>query len=334
MRGRPGRVLPSVIVGGLLVCGLALGAGTATAAASTCKNGADSYDISTSTDVTAVVDGGQCALTSGAGATALSAALALLPPVPAAPASGGAGSASDTTTSDTPAAGAGAAEPSTGGATSPSSQNGQPAAPVKSRTKQTKRPSAPALATPAPAALPGPVVAAPRAAVPAPPLAALAPALTSRFAPAAFAAASLPGGLGSSLFSANAFDPSLLFGGSPVGTAAAQLYVPTTDQAVTSVSRAEPLATGAPHGLSTPVVVAAIALACVVAIGMRRRVLSRLPRRELAAGYLDPGHLDPAQSDLGQGDFGQSDSDQSYLGQADDADRALLSTDVREPVAG
>jgi hypothetical protein len=333
MRGRPGRVLPSVIVGGLLVSGLALGAGTATAAASTCKNGADTYDISKSSDVTADVDGGQCALTSGAG-MALSAALALLQPVPAAPASGGAGSASDTTTSETPAAGAGAAEPSTGGATNPSSQNGQSAAPVKSRTKQTKRPSAPALATPAPAALPAPVVAAPRAAVPAPPLAALAPALTSRFAPAAFAAASLPGGLGSSLFSANAFDPSLLFGGSPVGAAAAQLYVPTTDQAVTSVSRAEPLATVAPHGLTTPVVVAAIALACVVALGMRRRVLSRLPRRELAAGYLDPGPVDLGQADLDQSDLGQSELDQSDFGQADDADRALLSTDDREPVAG
>src|SRR4051794_37067393 len=82
MRGGPGRVLPSVIVGGLLVGGLALGMGTAVAAADTCTDGPDTYDITNSTEVGGA--GGPCVLKSGATSTSLSAALNLLTKIPAA----------------------------------------------------------------------------------------------------------------------------------------------------------------------------------------------------------------------------------------------------------
>ncbi len=58
MRGGPGRVLPSVIVGGLLMGGLALGTGAASAATVQLQTATKTYDIASSARTWSVVDGG------------------------------------------------------------------------------------------------------------------------------------------------------------------------------------------------------------------------------------------------------------------------------------
>jgi hypothetical protein len=96
---------------------------------------------------------------------------------------------------------------------------------------------------------------------------------------------SLPGGLSSGLFGANFGNPALL-AGTPLGAAAASLYQPQADSAVSTVSHSEALAAGAPRGIGTPAAIAAIALACVVGILVRSRVLRRIARRDVMADVL------------------------------------------------
>jgi hypothetical protein len=139
-----------------------------------------------------------------------------------------------------------------------------------------------------PAALPpAGAVAAPPAALPglrlAPGLGLPGLGLPAGFAPSALAGGSLPGGLSSGLFGANFGNPALL-AGTPLGAAAASLYQPQADSAVTTVSNSQALAAGAPRGIGTPTAIAAVALACVVGILVRSRVLRRLARREAVGG--------------------------------------------------
>ena len=156
-----------------------------------------------------------------------------------------------------------------------------------------------------PPALPGAVAAAPPAALPGLPLAPGlgAPALTGAFAPSALAGGSLPGGLSSSLFGANFGNPALL-AGTPLGAAATSLYQPQADSAVTTVSHSEALAAGAQRGIGTPTAIAAIALAGVVGILVRSRVLRRIARREPVGAYpfeealeVDSAAVEPAPAD-------------------------------------
>ncbi len=157
----------------------------------------------------------------------------------------------------------------------------------------------------APAALPPAVAAAPPAALPGLPLAPGLglPALGGAFAPSALAGGSLPGGLSSSLFGANFGNPALL-AGTPLGAAATSLYQPQADSAVTTVSHSEALAAGAQRGIGTPTAIAAIALAGVVGILVRSRVLRRIARREPVGAYpfeealeVDSAAVEPAPAD-------------------------------------
>jgi hypothetical protein len=149
-----------------------------------------------------------------------------------------------------------------------------------------------------PAALPAGGVVAPPAALPGLPLAPGLglPALGAGFAPSALAGGSLPGGLSSGLFGANFGNPALL-AGTPLGAAAASLYQPQPDSAVTTVSHSEALAAGAPRGIGTPAAIAAIALACVVGILVRSMVLRRIARRDVVAdGFAD----DPSATEFAE----------------------------------
>ena len=280
MRGGPGRVLPSVIVGGLLVGGLALGMGTAAAAG-------DLYRRTTTYDISQERFGrvrrwDLCAQAGRRRRRCSPPRSARLPEVtPAADRAGG------RRPRPIPAArqrlasrgGDAAARASTTGAA-----DGKRAREHRRpRTRNTWRPP-----SCAPAALPAAAaVAAPPAALAGLPLAPGLPGLglPAGFAPTALAGGSLPGGLSSSLFGANFGNPALL-AGTPLGAAAASLYQPQADSAVTTVSHSEALATGAPRGIGTPTAIAAIALACVVGILVRSRVLRRIARRDVVADVL------------------------------------------------
>jgi hypothetical protein len=285
-------VLPSVIVGGLLVGGLALGMGTAFAA-ETCTSNGKTYDLTGITDVVSTA-AGACAPKAGV-TSSLDALLVALTPIT----TGSTGSATDTTTIPTPA-------PTSAPVPLPvATTTTHPAR--RTRVQGATAPAAGAPALPA-AAPPRGAVVAPPAALPGLPLAPAlpglaAPGLAGAFAPSALAGGSLPGGLSASLFGANFGNPALL-AGTPLGAAAASLYQPQADSAVTTVSHSEALAAGAPHGLGAPTAIAAIALACVVGLVVRRGVLGRIARSELAAGALveepvegGPGTVRPVPAD-------------------------------------
>jgi hypothetical protein len=276
-------VLPGVIVGGLLVGGLALGMGTASAAS--CTSGGKSYDISASADVVSV--GGACAPKVGS-LSALADLLSALPPVTvpdptkdtATPA--GTTTSGSTTTGSTTTGAATSGTTTSDGAPKAGGTSNPPKRPRTSGRTSTQNGSAgtlpPAAIPAAPAVLPP----APVAGLPlAPGLG--APALTAGFAPSALAGGSLPGGLSSGLFGAGFGNPALL-AGTPFGAAAASLYQPQADSAVTTVSHSEVLAAGAPRGIGTATAIAAVALACVVAILVRSRILRRITERELVGG--------------------------------------------------
>jgi hypothetical protein len=304
MRGGPGRVLPSLIIGGLLVGGLALGMGTASAVP--CTQGEKTYEIGSSADVVRSSTGA-CELTTEGLAKGLAAALGSLTPVPADPTSSTPGDTNlPSNPSDLPPVVTSPIPgPTPGTGVKPPKQHGRPrpsaTTPYVGKTR-TQNGSA---ATLPPAALPAAAVVPPPAALPGLPLAPGlgAPALAGVFAPSALGGGSLPGGLSSSLFGANFGNPALL-AGTPLGAAAASLYQPQADSAVTTVSHSEALAAGAPRGIGTPTAIAAIALACVVGLVVRRGVLGRITRHETAAGALDgdpveagPGRLHSVTSD-------------------------------------
>lgn len=266
MRVRPGRLLPSVMVGGLLVSGLALGAGVASGADATCKS-------STGEDVPAlgvllIADAsGSCQLTAkgkllystvDAATTAIvGGAKEEVPPAPV------------TTTSPVKDATDGTKD-------TDSSTGGNPAVVPTTTTapRQTAPAPAPVLAGPA-AALPPAAPAALGAAGPVgalPPLAGVAPA-----------------GLASNLFSANAYDPGLLFG-TPLGNAASALFSPKADSAVTTVSQAQLLPSAGSGGFGTPATIGVIILACLIGFAVRHRVISRMKKRELPAAEYQPRH--------------------------------------------
>ena len=313
MRGGPGRVLPSVIVGGLLMGGLALGTGAASAA--TCTQGEKTYEIGSSADVVPSSTG-SCELTTEGLAKGLTAALSSLTPVATNPSSSTPGTTpADTNPVDTNLPGAnlpgttpvasGSGEPKAGGGSKGKPHgnhvpSGNSQSTVKTGLRNT---TAPVVLAPAP--LPGAVAAAPPAALPGLPVAPGLglPALGGAFAPAALAGGSLPGGLSSSLFGANFGNPALL-AGTPLGAAATSLYQPQADSAVTTVSHSEALAAGAQRGIGTPTAIAAIALAGVVGILVRSRVLRRIARREPVGAYpfeealeVDSAAVEPAPAD-------------------------------------
>ncbi len=288
MRGGPGRVLPSVIVGGLLVGGLALGVGTASAAAGSCTYLGQEYPLASHPGLTQ--NGTNCASTDTSKSVGDILGLS-------------GNTAPGTNLGDTNAPVTSAPDP-TPVATNPLPvQNPLPVpkpvpkrehrgSPNKTQTgggttvQGGSAAALPAAALPA-AALPAAAVAAPPAAVAGLPLAPGLPGLglPAGFAPTALAGGSLPGGLSSSLFGANFGNPALL-AGTPLGAAAASLYQPQADSAVTTVSHSEALATGAPRGIGTPTAIAAIALACVVGILVRSRVLRRIARRDVVTDVL------------------------------------------------
>ncbi|WP_157647093.1 hypothetical protein [Actinomycetospora chiangmaiensis] len=140
---------------------------------------------------------------------------------------------------------------------------------------------APAPLVAAPAALAAPPLAAPAALGAAGPLGALPPL-----------AGVAPAGLASNLFSANAYDPGLLFG-SPLGNAASALFSPKADTDVTTVSHAEVLPTTVGDGYGTPVTIGVIILACLVGFAVRHRIISRMKNRELPAAEYQPRHAAP-----------------------------------------
>lgn len=301
MRGGPGRVLPSVIVGGLLVGGLALGTGVAAAAASTCTDGTNSYDISGSKAVEADA-AGKCQLTSGAVGTVLAVALKTLPKVPADTSA----TTNDTNSSDSaPVAIIPAPSSSTKPSPRPRHDHGAGSLGTTPSTGQTGTRNTPAPAVLAPAALaPAGAVARP-AALPGLPLAPglPLPGAAGVFPPFALAGGSLPGGLSSGLFGADVGNPALL-AGTPLGAAATSLFAPQADSAVTTVSHSEALASGAPGGVGTPTAIAAVALACVVGILVRSRVLRRIAGRERMAAVLvdDPAVAEQTPADAAADD--------------------------------
>lgn len=273
MRARPGRLLPSVIVGGLLISGLALGAGTASAA--TCKSatGADVPNLGVMIKADA---SGACELTAlgtktygtlDAAVTALLGGAEDKAPEPATP------------TATLPDSNSGVpkdTEPSAGGKPSVETTSSAPAKPTAPVVAPVGQPPAavlppPALGAPAPLAAAGPVGALPAL----PPLAGVAPA-----------------GLASSLFGANAYDPGLLMG-SPLGNAASALFSPQADSAVTTVSQAQALAATGTSGYGTPVTIGVIILACLIGFAVRHRVISRMKSRELPAAEYQPRHAAP-----------------------------------------
>jgi hypothetical protein len=295
MRGGPGRVLPSVIVGGLLMGGLALGAGVATAETS-CTYLGRSYDLAAHSGL--VANGTGCAsadpsqtvaevlgLSAGTGTTTTGATSGGATAGGAT--AGGATSGGTTTTGGTSTGGTNSGGAMTGGATSGgnTSSHGKRHTGSPKPTRSSGRSGAQNLPAPAvtvPAALPaGAIPAAPPAALPGLPLAPGLPGLplTGGFAPSALAGSSLPGGLSSGLFGAGFGNPALL-AGTPLGAAATSLYQPQADSAVTTVSHSEALATGSPRGIGTPTAIAAVALACVVAILVRSRILRRIAKHE------------------------------------------------------
>jgi hypothetical protein len=71
----------------------------------------------------------------------------------------------------------------------------------------------------------------------------------------------------------------------PLGGIAGALFQP--NPAVSTVSETEPLSATTTHGFGTAVTIAAIALACIVGVGVRGLVLGRITRRRLAAGAPD-----------------------------------------------
>ncbi|WP_433803183.1 hypothetical protein [Actinomycetospora sp. CA-084318] len=294
MRARPGRLLPSVIVGGLLISGLALGAGTASAAQilkdgavctiKTKPTDADAEQDKTSGYWIGKVDGDLCKQTVTVPATVVSAA------ADAVTGTVGAVTGGDSTTEPAPTT-----KTVTLGAVSSSSEEQKAQADKAASDKAAAKAAAdkaaadkaaadrlaaqqgravvppPALGAPAPLAAAGPVGALPAL----PPLAGVAPA-----------------GLASSLFGANAYDPGLLMG-SPLGNAASALFSPQADSAVTTVSQAQALAATGTSGYGTPVTIGVIILACLIGFAVRHRVISRMKSRELPAAEYQPRHAAP-----------------------------------------
>ena len=253
MRVRPGRLLPSVIVGGLLASGLALGAGTASAA-TTCEYGGKKYPVTESSQIQAD-GGGNCEAKPGLLNVVLGTLMDTLEPI---------------------------AEPDSLPPPAPVLTTTTTAAPTTTRKPVATTPKAP------PAALQGaggggqnlgaagPVVGAPAPLV-APPAGAAAGPLGA-FSPAAFGGIA-PAGLASNLFGANTYDPGLLFG-SPLGGAAAQLFNPQAGSGVTTVSQAQVLS-GPGRGYGTPATIGVIILACLIGFAVRHRVITRMKARDL-----------------------------------------------------
>ncbi|MEJ2866123.1 hypothetical protein WCD74_00005 [Actinomycetospora sp. OC33-EN08] len=270
MRARPGRLLPSVIVGGLLASGLALGAGTASAA-DTCKYEDKIYEIVDASKVTK--DGDGCKPAGGLLSSLLGSALKLV-----APPGGPGGDDAD---------GGGVVEPGgTGGQTGGENSGGAGAGP-------STKPSPSASATPTPTNTPAPApafVAAPVGVLPAP---GPAPALGAAGPVGALPplAGIAPPGLATGLFGANNYDPGLLFG-SPLGDAASALFNPKADSDVTTVSQAQVLGSSNGSGYGTPVTIGVIILACLIGFAVRHRIISRMKARELPVDY-SPRHAAP-----------------------------------------
>ena len=304
MRGGPGRVLPSVIVGGLLVGGLALGTGVAAAAAGSCTDGATKYDISQSHDGRSGHVGELPAEAGrrgdGAGGRAEGAP------------EGARRLVRRRRTAPTPPT----RRP---WCRSPRRPPGRRRRPRRARSTTTalagparRRPSArpvrgtlwrppswPLPPSRRPASSPG----RPRSRACPSPRASRCPARPGCSHRPRSPGAPCPAGSPRACSAANFGNPALL-AGTPLGAAATSLFAPQADSAVTTVSHSEALASGAPRGVGTPTAIAAIALACVVGILVRSRVLRRIAARERMAGVLvdDPAGAEPTPADAAAAD--------------------------------
>lgn len=254
-----------------------------------CTDGTSTYDVSGSATVEADATG-NCRLRSGVVATALAMALTTLPKVPA----DTSGTPTDTNPSGPPPV-VTSSSPGPQPTPVPTQRRHRGSSTTAQLGGQKAAQTGSAGTVGLPPALPPAAVAAHPAAPPGLPLAPGlgVPGLTGGFAPSALGGASLPGGLSSGLFGASFGNPALL-AGTPFGAAAASLYQPQADSAVTTVSHSEALATGAPRGIGTPTAIAAIALACIVGILVRSRILHRITRRELVG---DPPLDEPVETD-------------------------------------
>ncbi|GAA4822585.1 hypothetical protein GCM10023201_05670 [Actinomycetospora corticicola] len=298
MRARPGRLLPSVIVGGLLASGLALGAGTASAAdadSAHCYIGTTLYKILDADKVSK--DGNDCKVNGSILSSLTGIATGLLEPATTVadgatstpsggsttPGAAGGDATANNPTTGTPS-GAGAGNDSTSGTdTKAGTGNGTASGNGTATGNGTGTKPAPAVVAPAPAPVgaPAPLGAAgPVGALPAlPPLGGIAPA-----------------GLATNLFAANSYDPGLLFG-SPLGNAASALFSPKADSDVTTVSQAQVLPTAASSGYGTPATIGVIILACLIGFAVRHRVISRMKAREVPAEEYRPRHAAPELAD-------------------------------------